>query len=231
MLEGRGGDLVQRRYDARPRVTLLLGGLLLVDLTADLLFGLNWRPVIFSMSQNAAILGFCLWLGSRVLSVRAGFLTFQDAAPCLSAASPPIPAFPTTTEMLPVHSEAEAALMRRLSFLIEKERIFLDPALDFAGFVEQMQAPERTVRRLINQELGFDHFRTFLNHHRVEAACRRLAEPDLAGDKLIGVALDSGFASLASFNRVFRTMRGCTPSQYRQAALTSQTTSAPGFEE
>ena len=87
----------------------------------------------------------------------------------------------------------------------------------FASFVHQMDAPERNVRKLVNHELGFDHFRTFLNHHRMAEARRLLADQGRSGDKLIAVALDSGFASLPSFNRVFRAVEGCTPSAYRDA--------------
>jgi AraC-like DNA-binding protein len=37
-----------------------------------------------------------------------------------------------------------------------------------------------------------------------------------AGDKLITVALDCGFNSLATFNRVFKELAGRTPSEYRK---------------
>jgi AraC-like DNA-binding protein len=84
-----------------------------------------------------------------------------------------------------------------------------------------MSAPERTVRTLINHELGYDHFRTFLNHYRV-AEARRLLSDRNRDDKLITVALDSGFASLASFNRAFRAIEGRTPSDYRTAARQEQ---------
>ena len=33
------------------------------------------------------------------------------------------------------------------------------------------------------------------------------------------VALRVGFGSIATFNRVFRTQKGCTPSQYRNVYL------------
>ncbi|MEH3100611.1 helix-turn-helix domain-containing protein [Sphingomonas adhaesiva] len=72
------------------------------------------------------------------------------------------------------------------------------------------------MRTLINHELGYDHFRTFLNHHRV-AEARRLLDDRHRTDKLVTVALDSGFASLASFNRAFRAIEGRTPSDYRAA--------------
>jgi AraC-like DNA-binding protein len=203
----RKGDLIQKRHDARIMVALLLGGLLFVDLSADVLFGFAWRPLAFSLPQNLAILGFGLWLASSVLAVRPETLTFGVSP------APESPAGPVVDE-----DRIAEGLRRRLSELIEKERVFLDPEVSFADFVRRMDAPERVVRRLVNHELGFDHFRSFLNHYRMAEARRLLADPGRQGDKLIALALDSGFASLASFNRVFRASEGCTPSDYREAA-------------
>lgn len=209
LIAERAGDLIQQRHDARITVAVLLGGMLFVDLTADALLGFAWRPVAFAMAQNVAILGFGLWLAGKLLAVRPDVFALgvvADAAP--------------TTDARPEPAVARGdELRRRLDLLTETQRVFLDPDLTFATFVERMCAPERTVRRLINRELGFDHFRTFLNHHRVAEARRLLADPLRADDKLIAVALDSGFASLASFNRAFRVIEGRSPSQYRAATL------------
>jgi AraC-like DNA-binding protein len=206
LLAERQGDLIQQRHDARIMVAVLLGGMLFVDLAADALFGFAWRPAVFAMTQNAMVLAFGLWLAGRVLTVRADVLTFAMAeeAP-LPVAGAPRPGL-----------RQDGALHRRLSGLMESERIFLDPDLTFVAFVERMAVPERTVRTLVNHELGYDHFRTFLNHYRV-AEARRLLDDRGRNDKLVTVALDSGFASLASFNRAFRAIEGRTPSDYRSA--------------
>ncbi|WP_114951167.1 helix-turn-helix domain-containing protein [Sphingosinicella terrae] len=229
LVSERGGDLVQRRHDARILVAILLGGQLLVDLAADVLFGFAWRPIAFSSAQNLAILGFGVWLAARLLTIRTEAFSFGGIV------GPPA----TTTPMIGADMfPEEDALRPRLRALIEEERVFLDSELTFAGFVERMGAPERIVRRLINHELGFDHFRTFLNHYRVAEARRRLRDPLRSGDKLIAVALDSGFASLASFNRVFRDMEGCAPSRFREAArvegideAAGEKAPVPGFEQ
>jgi AraC-like DNA-binding protein len=120
------------------------------------------------------------------------------------------------------------ALRRRLDRLVEVERIHLDPELSFATFVQRMGAPERVVRKLVNHQLGFDHFRSFLIHYRVREARRLLADPHRSGDKLIAIAFDSGFASLASFNRVFRDAEASTPSAYRDAALAARSAADRG---
>ena len=202
----RQGDLVRQRYEARVVVSIVLGGMLLIDLAADVLFGIEWRPLAFSMTQNVVILAFGLWLSAKLLKVRDGVFTFsmnEDEG---------IP--------IPVHRELQGVpdpeIHRRLRILMEHEHLFLDPQLTFAVFVKRMSASERAVRQLINHELGYDHFRVFLNHYRVAEARRLLAIED-AKDKLVTIAMDSGFASLASFNRAFRSIEGCTPSEYRAA--------------
>lgn len=203
--EGQG-DLIQQRHDARKLVAILLGGMLFIDLAADALFGFAWRPLAFSMAQNAMVLAFGVWLATRLLVVRPGVLAFADSQGTSIRAH--------TLPLRRIGHEDE--LHRRLSALMDKDRIFLDPDLTFARFVKRMGASERAVRTLINQRLGYDHFRTFLNHYRIAEARRLLAEPNCT-DKLVTIAIDSGFASLASFNRAFRAIEDCSPNEYRSA--------------
>jgi len=219
LLDERQGDFIAQRHNARVLVAVLLGGMLFIDLAADALFRFDWRPLAFSAAQNVMILGFGIWLAGRILTVRYDVLTFGVAG------ARPVPARrPPSTD----HGRNEA-LARRLIVLIETERVHLDPALTFDRFVKRMSAPERAVRKLINQDLGFDHFRAFLNHHRI-AEARRLLEDRERDDKLIAIALDSGFASLASFNRAFRAIEGCSPSAYRSAARAPDPTGSAGLE-
>ena len=224
LLAERQGDLIQQRHDARIMVAFLLGGMLFIDLAADALFGFAWRPLTFAITQNTMVLAFDLWLASKLLTVRAELLSFGIAEEERIS-------FETSSQPDLRHN---SELHRRLSVLMETEQVFLDPELTFAVFVERMGAPERAVRILINHELGYDHFRTFLNHYRVEEARRLLGDQDRAG-KLITIALDSGFASLASFNRTFRAVEHRTPSEYRAAVhkgkQATYTWQKPGFEE
>jgi AraC-like DNA-binding protein len=206
LLAERQDDLIQRRHDARITVAVLLGGMLFIDLAADALFGFAWRPLAFAMSQNAMIFAFGVWLAGKMLSVRADVLTFGGVEEATLQ----------TKAVASLDARHDGELHRRLSVLMEKERVFLDPELTFGAFVDRMGAPERTVRTHINHALGYDHFRAFLNHYRVAEARRLLAERDQS-DKLITIALDSGFASLASFNRAFRAIEHRTPSDYRAA--------------
>lgn len=197
----RDGDLLDRRRRSRLAVVALLAGILIVDMAVDILLGLEWHAQGYAIGQNLACLGFAAWL-----------LTLGgDTAPLQARSRPDAPRPQYETDGLSI----------RLRHLIEVEKIHLDPSLDLATFVRRMGAPEKTVRRLINHQLGHDHFRTFLNAQKMEEARRLLADPARRGDKLIVIAMDSGFASLPSFNRVFQSVQGMTPGAYRRAVLAS----------
>jgi len=207
LIRDRAEDLIDRRRAARWVVVAALAGQLLADMAVDLVMGLDWTSQTFTVLQNAAFLLFTGWLLSL------------DLGP-----DPQAPAAQT-----PAADAPDPALAARLTHLMEVERIHLDEALTFDQFVKAMGASERTVRTLINRQLGHDHFRTFLNSWRVAEARRILSDPARRDDKLIAVAMDSGFASLPSFNRVFREVEGRAPSAYREAQMTGSEERSAAF--
>ena len=134
LIRDRTADLLERRRAARWLVVILLGGQLLIDLSVDLAFGLDWRPRGFTMAQNAAIFGFTIWFAVILLHADIRALVFEERLGTSRAEAAKKP------------TALEARLMGRLRALIEVERIYLQPDLDFAVFVRRMGAPERTVK-------------------------------------------------------------------------------------
>lgn len=195
-------DLIEPRRRARPVFALGLLGLLAADLAVDVLQGYGWRPAAFLLLQNGVIValaaGLALWL--------------LRAEPWLAT-----PAFAPAPTGPPAAAEADPdqAIVARVEALMRAERPYLDPDLTFARFADRVGVPEPALRLAINHRLGHGHFRAFLNGYRVEEAKRRLRDPASAGDKILAIALESGFSSLASFNRVFRQLAGCSPSEFR----------------
>ena len=109
-----------------------------------------------------------------------------------------------------------AALYKaRLLEFVERERPYLNPEATLPKLAEALEIPVAHLSRVINEQFGRNFFE-FINHYRVEEAKRRLAGPEAGRDKLITVALDCGFSSVATFNRVFKEMTGQTPSAYRR---------------
>lgn len=192
-------DLIERRRRARPVFALALLGLLAMDIGADVVQGYGWRPASFLLLQNSMIVALAIALSLWLLRAESWVV-----------------AEPEFRRLDVTKSDPDAAVLVRLESVMRTERPYLQPELTFAQFAARMGLAEPTLRRVINHRLGHGHFRNYLAGYRIEEAKRRLRDPALARDKILVVALESGFSSLASFNRVFRQVVGRSPSEFRQ---------------
>ena len=56
-----------------------------------------------------------------------------------------------------------------------------------------------------------------MNEQRVNHVRQMLIDPDFDKYSLLGIAIEAGFNSKSSFNRIFKKETGMTPSQYKTA--------------
>lgn len=101
----------------------------------------------------------------------------------------------------------EDAFNRALDYLNRNymDDMTLDNLAAYAGFSRY------TLSRMFRQHTG-ETFTQYLSRRRVDMAMELLASTRLP---VTQVALQCGFNSIATFNRVFREVKGCTPTQYR----------------
>ena len=93
---------------------------------------------------------------------------------------------------------------------MDDERPWLEPELTLAELAQRLRLHPAQLSRLIN--LGCSQsFSDFINTYRVAEAQRKLADPRFAHYSLVGVALESGFNSKSTFNRVFKKLTGQVP--------------------
>lgn len=102
---------------------------------------------------------------------------------------------------------------QQLCRFMETEQPYLDGDLTLFSLATRLQLPPHQLSKLINQQGGVNFF-DFVNRYRVEEVKRRLAQDAQARHTLLAIALDCGFNSKASFNRVFKKMTGHTPRDY-----------------
>ena len=86
-----------------------------------------------------------------------------------------------------------------------QEPLTLDDVAEFAGFSRIYFS------RSFKKQTGFS-FKDYLSEKRLQAAMDMLIR---SNRPIQEVAAESGFGSVATFNRVFREKKGCTPTQYR----------------
>lgn len=112
-------------------------------------------------------------------------------------------------------NRSERALKQQLDVLLQKEQIWRNPSLTIAELARQAAVGEHTLRAFINQRLGYRNFAHFLQQYRLHAVKQMLLDPDNRDTPVLTIALECGFNSISTFNRVFRKAEGVAPSQYR----------------
>lgn len=83
--------------------------------------------------------------------------------------------------------------------------------INLEAIAEQSGFSKYHFSRLFKQYTNFT-FCDYLTYRRIKAAEALLVEPDLS---ITEIALQSGFPSISTFNRIFKQEKHCTPSEYR----------------
>jgi AraC-like DNA-binding protein len=113
----------------------------------------------------------------------------------------------------------DQAVLGKLNAEMEAGRAFLDPELSVGSLAKRVGVPEHQLRALINRGLGHRNFSSYVTGLRIAYAKAALADPEKARQQILRISMDSGFASLATFNRAFKALEGITPTDYRKNAL------------
>jgi AraC-like DNA-binding protein len=96
---------------------------------------------------------------------------------------------------------------------IETDKAYLDPELKLSTLAKQLGVNEGLLSTVINEELH-QNFRNFINTRRVEEVKRKLISQEYKHLSILGIALESGFNSEASFYRVFKAITGQSPKDF-----------------
>lgn len=110
---------------------------------------------------------------------------------------------------------------------IEKQEWWRDPDLDLAELARRLGTNTAYLSRGLNEglRLGFAEAINGLRVDHVAAQLRAGADGDL-----LTIAINAGFGSKATFNRVFKDRFGVTPSAYRRVSIDKNDTERPDLQ-
>ncbi|WP_422106884.1 helix-turn-helix domain-containing protein [Winogradskyella sp.] len=107
----------------------------------------------------------------------------------------------------------QSAWKAKLSELMTEKRLFENPRLTLSDVAKELNITTKTVSSTVNS--GFNmNFNDFINHYRIEAVKEKLNKGEHTRTTLLGIALDSGFNSKATFNRAFKKSTSLSPKDY-----------------
>lgn len=107
------------------------------------------------------------------------------------------------------------ALKRKdeLSSLMIEKNLFENPRLTLSDVANELGTTTKTISSVVNS--GFNmNFNDFVNHYRIEAVKEKLNKGEQTTSTLLGIALDCGFNSKATFNRAFKKSTSLSPKAY-----------------
>ena len=100
-----------------------------------------------------------------------------------------------------------------LSNLMVEKHLFENPRLTLSDVATELGTTTKTVSSVVNS--GFNmNFNDFVNHYRIEAIKSKLKKGEQTTSTLLGIALDCGFNSKATFNRAFKKSTSLSPKDY-----------------
>lgn len=110
-------------------------------------------------------------------------------------------------------TSVDHALIDRLKTHMIEVKPYLDAELTLNQLAQGLNLPIAIVSQGINAGLG-KNFNDFVNEYRVQEICSRLRAGEHRSKTLLGVGMDSGFNSKATFNRSFKKVTGLTPKEW-----------------
>ena len=113
----------------------------------------------------------------------------------------------------PASDNRQKATMQRIRQLIEQQQLYLNSELKISDVAVLLNTNSRYISSCINAEEGVT-FSQFVNNYRVAYAKQLLSQqPD---KKMSGIYAEAGFSGESSFFRIFKSVTGLTPKEWRK---------------
>jgi two-component system response regulator YesN len=112
-------------------------------------------------------------------------------------------------------SEQDKAIINKIKNLLDLDKIYQEPNFSRADLARELNISEANVSRITMTHFG-KSLPQLINELRIRDSLQLLQQTDAT---MSVVAEQVGFASLPTFNRVFKDVMDMAPSEYRQKKL------------
>ena len=112
-------------------------------------------------------------------------------------------------------------LVKKLSLLMTKDKVFLNPDLNLELLANYLDISTKRCSYVLNNGVNAN-FNNYVNAFRIEAFKEKIEAGKNQTFTLTSLAFECGFDSKSTFNRVFKTICGITPSEYIKMTQSSK---------
>ena len=187
-------------------------GMLLL-LFADVLFGL--AASVLPQLQHVLHLNvlaysiFIVYIGYQGIQQDGVFLPASNKE-SIEPQTSTAPSYPNLGSNAAIKHQIEA-----LEKLLKEKELYRQNDLSLRYLAEAMDLNEKQLSALLNQHLQ-TNFYEYINRYRVSAVQEAIRRGDAERYTLLAIALDCGFSSKSSFNRIFKQHSGQTPTAFKK---------------
>jgi AraC-like DNA-binding protein len=123
------------------------------------------------------------------------------------------PSRPTSSEATNKRQTVDETLRSLLLEHLVINKPYLEPELSLTDLAKQLKTTPAILSKLINEGFG-QNFNDFINEYRIRELMDKLRLGEHRSQTLLGLALDSGFNSKATFNRSFKKLTSLNPKEW-----------------
>jgi AraC-like DNA-binding protein len=112
------------------------------------------------------------------------------------------------------NDEIQGHVIRITNMMTEKKE-YLNENLSLRDLASHLDADPNLISFILNNHMS-SNFYDFVNRYRIDEVKNKLNDPAFKHLTLLGIALESGFNSKTTFNRIFKQVTGVTPSEFQK---------------
>jgi len=178
------------------------------------LFSINFLAAIFMVSGKISVANtdYIMYTALVLLVFYIGYWGYKQGRIFYSQQETNISSSGKPTQPTLPKEKTNLTQKKLLQERMETEKPFLNPELTLYDLSKAVNIPTRELSSLLNHEMDMN-FYEFVNRYRVREVKKRL-ETDSDKFTILAIALDCGFNSKASFNRIFKQITEFTPTEY-----------------
>jgi AraC-like DNA-binding protein len=181
-------------------LSLVLGVFLLFNLSADLFFNLKTTNTIHWQAYYIFIASLIYYLGfAGYMQPNYQFVRTDDGA--------------EKSKTKKLSEDRTVEIVGAIEKALRVDKVFLNPTINAKDLAKLLGISQADLSYVVNNSLR-KNFRDLINDYRIEEVKSKLNDQAFEHMSILGIALECGFNSEASFYRIFKKTTGSSPTEY-----------------